>query len=604
MKDTNPGAPRPAGSTGPQKTQPPKTGPSGVFKTSKSVAAVGASAVRKGGTSKPAAKGALTTGKMAAKPASSANIPTAENIERRSEMRTTGLSLAIKYTIFTALVTLIAILLLVFMAQSSVQQEMDTEINKAGIRLIKSLSIIDIDYWEKKSQDVESKGESANPLVSLDVASTANEKVAAKEPTILNVAITKGREGYYLLSMRGKGKKIGLKNAKPIIITSEDIDITEGLYEESKSGIEIRTRMFKKTIYDKDGLFKGTLYLFLSAKEIDEALNRVIVAFLFPALLTVLFAAALGFFMASQVTKPVKSLVEDMRVVSGGNLEHQSSVKTSDEVGVLAKVFNQMTVSLQSAHQKELETKALERELNIAREIQYNLLPKEIPVVPDYDIGAHYKPCYEVSGDYYDLIQMDSDNIGVVVADVSGKGIPASMIMTMARSLIRMESERNLSPGGILSKVNKILAKDIRRGMFVTAMYYVLNTKTGIVTVASAGHNPLLVWRNNEKRHELVNPNGIALGFDRGPVFDRTIKEQTINLNLYDRIVSYTDGVTESMNGDNEEFGGERFYQLAGQMHNYSSSRFIEGVINTLEEFKGPAPQHDDITIVAIKRII
>ena len=601
MKDTNPGSQsgsRPGGATGPQKAQLPKTGQSGILKTSRTVAVAGASAARKPGTGKPATgKGILTSGKIAAKPASAVNVPTAESVERTAEMRPTGLSLAIKYTIFTALVTIFAIFLLVFMAQSSVQKEVDTEINKAGIRLVKSLSAIDIDYWEKKSQGTE------NPLEYFDISSDKGEKMGVKEPTILNLVILKGREGYKLLSMRGKGE-ISMRNMKDIIVTSDDIDIKEGLYKESRSDIEIRTRLFKKSIYEKDGLFKGTIYLFLSAKEIDEALNRVIGAFLLPALLTVLIAAALGFFMAGQITKPVKSLVEDMREVSGGNLEHQSTVKTNDEVGVLAKVFNHMTKSLQFAHQKELETKALERELNIAREIQYNLLPKEIPVVPDYDIGAHYKPCYEVSGDYYDLIQMDSDNIGVVVADVSGKGIPASMIMTMARSLIRMESERNLSPASILSKVNKILAKDIRRGMFVTAMYYVLNTKTGTVTVASAGHNPLVVWRHSEQRHELINPNGIALGFDRGPVFDRTIKEQTINLNLYDRIVSYTDGITESMNGSDEEFGGERFYSLAGQLYNYSSSRFIEAVINTLEEFKGPAPQHDDITIVSIKRII
>ncbi|MFH1227507.1 MAG: SpoIIE family protein phosphatase [Planctomycetota bacterium] len=521
-------------------------------------------------------------------------------------MKPTGIPLAIKYTVYTSIITITAVLLLVFMAKASVQSAMEEEINKAGIRLIKALSVIDISYWEEKSKEVETKGENYNPLKYFDVGSSIGTKAGVKEPTIMNIVImiTKGKEDYHLLSIRGRGGKLSLSNPRDILIENETIDISEGLYLESRTDTEVRTRMFVNVIRDKDGLSGGKIYLFLSAKEIDETMSRVIAGFVFPAIITIILGALLGYFMATQVTWPVKVLMEDMKVVSGGELGHQTTVKTSDEVGVLAKVFNQMTQNLAVAREKEMETKALERELNLAREIQYGLLPKEIPVVPDYDIGAHYKPCYEVSGDYYDLIKIDDDNIGVVVADVSGKGVGASMIMTMTRSLIRMESERNMSPAGVLSKVNRVLAKDIRRGMFVTALYYILNTKTGIVTLSSAGHNPMLVWRYEENKYELVNPNGIALGFDRGAVFDRTMKESTVKLGVYDRIVTYTDGVIESMNEANDEFGGQRFYELTGQLAQYSSSRYIESVINTLEQFKGTAPQHDDITIVSIKRII
>ncbi|MFA5794539.1 MAG: SpoIIE family protein phosphatase [Candidatus Brocadiia bacterium] len=574
----------------------PKTGQSGVMKSAKSTGGTSA-VIKKTGTGK------ISSSKMptAKQPAA----PEPEHTQHVFGMKPTGMSLAIKYTLYTSIITAIAILILVFMAKSSVESAMETEINKAGIRLIKALSVMDIDYWINKSKEVEKNGEGYNPLVSFDSNSKLRDKVGAKEPTIMNIAITKEPEGYHLLSIRGKGDKLSMSNAKSIFnVSEENIDITEGLYREAKTGVEVRTRLFVKNIIDREGLRGGKIYLFLSAKEIDETMSRVLAGFLFPAILTIIIGGLLGYFMAKQVTRPVKTLMEDMKVVSEGELGHQSTVKTDDEVGVLAKVFNQMTLSLATAHQKEMETKAIERELSIAREIQYNLLPKEIPVVPDYDIGAHYKPCYEVSGDYYDLIRIDDDNIGVVVADVSGKGVPASMIMTMTRSLIRMESEHNMSPAGVLSKVNRILAKDIRRGMFVTALYYIINTKTGIVTMSSAGHNPMLVWRFDEKKYELVNPNGIALGFDRGAVFDRTIKEMTVKLGVYDRVVTYTDGVTESMNEADEEFGGQRFFELTGQLAQYSSSRYIESVINNLEQFKGSAPQHDDITIVSIKRII
>lgn len=228
---------------------------------------------------------------------------------------------------------------------------------------------------------------------------------------------------------------------------------------------------------------------------------------------------------------------------------------------------------------------------------------KEIPQISGYNIAARYFPCFEVGGDYYDILQLDDDHIGIVVADVSGKGVPGAMVMTMARSLIRMESERNLSAADTLKKVNRILARDLRRGMFVTALYYILDTKTGMIKISSAGHNPLVIWRGDQQRYELVNPNGIALGFDRGPVFDRTIKEEDIQLNHGDLIVSFTDGITETMNESDKEFGGEQFYNLIGSVRNQESTQIIDSVIKTLEEYKGTAPQHDDITIVCVKRL-
>ena len=176
------------------------------------------------------------------------------------------------------------------------------------------------------------------------------------------------------------------------------------------------------------------------------------------------------------------------------------------------------------------------------------------------------------------------------------------MIMTMARSLVRMESERNLSTADTLKKVNRILARDLRRGMFVTAMYCILNIRTGMLKVSSAGHNPLVVWRNDQKRYELFNPNGIALGFYRGPVFDRTIKEESIMINPGDLVVGFTDGVTESMDVNDNELGGEKFYKLVGEIHHLESQRFIDSVMKFLNDFKGSAPQHDDITLVCVKR--
>jgi sigma-B regulation protein RsbU (phosphoserine phosphatase) len=249
----------------------------------------------------------------------------------------------------------------------------------------------------------------------------------------------------------------------------------------------------------------------------------------------------------------------------------------------------------------EMERKAMEHELNIAHEIQSNLLPKKIPLIKGYDISAFYRASKEVGGDYYDIIQLDEHNIGVIVADVSGKGVPGSMVMTMTRALVRMEAVHNLSPADTLKKVNRIIATDIRRGMFVTALYLILNIKSHTILVSSAGHNPLVLWRKNKRACELLNPNGIALGFDKGPVFERTIKEQLIQLNWGDRIVAYTDGVVESMNPNDQEFGSERFYQVVNQLAEMPSERFIKTVVSALDKHQASAPQHDDITLVSVR---
>jgi sigma-B regulation protein RsbU (phosphoserine phosphatase) len=307
--------------------------------------------------------------------------------------------------------------------------------------------------------------------------------------------------------------------------------------------------------------------------------------------------------MSTLITEPIKTLMADITEVSAGNLDHQTSVTSTDEVGLLASTFNRMTQALKGAHDQELTTKALEHDLAIASEIQSNLVPKRMLKIPGYDISAYYRPSKEVGGDYYDFIEVDEHNEGIIVADVSGKGIPGSLVMTMARAFIRMEAERarNTSPGDTLGKANRMLAQDIKKGMFVTALYCILDKRTNVMKVASAGHNPMVVWRAATNQIQLVNPNGIALGFDKGPVFERTVKEEMITLGRGDRIVLYTDGTVEAMDEDNQEFGDDKFFGLVKQLATRDSNQMLNLLVKSLDEHKGNAPQSDDITIVTLR---
>lgn len=246
----------------------------------------------------------------------------------------------------------------------------------------------------------------------------------------------------------------------------------------------------------------------------------------------------------------------------------------------------------------EVERKMLDHELAIAEEIQYNLLPKRIPPLAGYDLGAYYRPSHEVGGDYYDFIEIDKDHLGVLVADVSGKGIPGSMVMTEARALVRCEALRTLSPAETLIKVNRFLHADLKRGMFVSLFYGVLDVPKGTLNLTSAGHNPMVLWRASSSTLHLVNPGGLALGIDKGPLFEKVIKEQKLQLFKGDRFVLYTDGAVEMMNADSQPFGQERFYMTIKSIVDRSSNEFISLLVKAIEEYQGEAPQHDDVTLV------
>jgi len=378
----------------------------------------------------------------------------------------------------------------------------------------------------------------------------------------------------------------------------EGVLISDG--RDKGSNQEVRVyRMDKET----PGVGRFRFFVILSLSRINDAREALRSSILLPVMVSVLMGIGIAVWISTLITNPIKVLMRDMNEVSSGNLNHRTKARSKDEVGLLAETFERMTTALRTAHDQELQSKALEHDLAIASEIQSNLVPKRMLKVQGYDISAYYRPSKEVGGDYYDFIEVDDDNEGIIVADVSGKGVPGSLVMTMARAFIRMEAERgkNPSPADTLMKANRMLAQDIKKGMFVTALYCILNKRTNEIRVASAGHNPLVVWRAGSSNVELVNPNGIALGFDKGPVFERTVKEVSITLGHGDRIVAFTDGTVEAMNAANQEFGDERFYTLIRDLAPRDSNQMLNLLVKALDEHKGHAPQSDDITIVTLR---
>ena len=347
---------------------------------------------------------------------------------------------------------------------------------------------------------------------------------------------------------------------------------------------------------------EGKVRLFLSSAKIQESADSVFFMTSIILLGAVFVSMLISFFLSRGITKPILKLVEDMSIVAGGDLEHETKSTSSDEIGYLSATFNQLTRSLKTAHEAEIEKEKLEHDMSVGREIQQTLLPKSLYKIPGYDLDAFYLSAKEVGGDYFDLIAIDKSKLGVIVADVSGKGIQGAMIMTIMRTVMNIAAVGNLSCKNCLGRTNRFLADRIKRGMFVTAFYVILDCRKHKLLFSSAGHNPMLIYRAATKKIEQYNPTGIALGFDKGPLFERTLKEAEEVLRPGDRFVLYTDGVVESMNEDHEEFTDARFEEFVMANAEEDSKTFIHKLVAELKKHQGKAPQHDDITIVTFRR--
>ncbi len=249
------------------------------------------------------------------------------------------------------------------------------------------------------------------------------------------------------------------------------------------------------------------------------------------------------------------------------------------------------------------EKKRLDHDLEIARDIQRILLPAEAPAINGFQISGINVPAHQVSGDYFDYIHVDEERLGVVIADVSGKGVPASLIMAICRSVLRAEAARNPSPADVLRKVNRQLYPDIKEDMFISMAYLILDHERDGVTLARGGHDAPLLYKRQLQRVTPVKSPGMVLGIDSGNVFDRLTVDFAVPLERDDCLVLYTDGVTEALNTEGDEFGLERTIESVRASATDGAQAIVKRVIDDVHNFIGSTPQNDDITLIAIRKI-
>jgi sigma-B regulation protein RsbU (phosphoserine phosphatase) len=255
----------------------------------------------------------------------------------------------------------------------------------------------------------------------------------------------------------------------------------------------------------------------------------------------------------------------------------------------------------------QLEKKQLDLDLSIASGIQQMLLPRVMPSVGGLDLDARYTPAQQVGGDLYDMFALSESRLGVAVADVSGKGIPASLLMAICRTNLRQIAPRHASPARVLTELNRTLSVDIQSGLYVTMLYAVIDTAANTVTFARAGHElPLFARReivSGIYLTEYVGSEGMPLGMVSDELFAGVIAERTEPFTPGDVFVLYTDGVTEAPNEEQKEFSGSRLADAVRTLHNRPAEAMNDGIIETVHRFIGNTPQRDDFTLVTVKRV-
>jgi sigma-B regulation protein RsbU (phosphoserine phosphatase) len=283
----------------------------------------------------------------------------------------------------------------------------------------------------------------------------------------------------------------------------------------------------------------------------------------------------------------------------------QAGIFGQPDLDLLSAIAASAAIAIENArlYQVAVEKGRLERELQMAYEVQAGFLPRGTPQVPGWEIAAHWQPAREVAGDFYDFIPGDEGQLGLVIADVSDKGMHAALFMALARSIVRASVGQAPSPAGGIAHANRLICADAVGGMFVTLFYAQLDPASGACTYVNAGHNPPLFYRQSAQDGEEplleLTPTGGALGV----IVDWSFEQCQVQLAPGDFILFYTDGVTDAAGADSRRFGMERVKRVLVEHSHKPATDILAALESAVDDFAGPTAQFDDIAILIAKRL-
>jgi serine phosphatase RsbU (regulator of sigma subunit) len=330
----------------------------------------------------------------------------------------------------------------------------------------------------------------------------------------------------------------------------------------------------------------------------------MIVLFSLAALLFFLetFVLIFGVRITTGITSAVKTLHRGTRRIAEGDLDTKIVIPSEDELGDLATSFNVMAGAVKKGREEAIERERLERELETARQIQEKLLPHEMPQLPGFEIAGTSLPSQQVGGDYFDFLDMGTGQLGIAIADVSGKGIPAALLMANLQASLHAQVIKKGSVAHVASSMNNLLVKSTDTHMFATFFYGILDQVKSTFTSTNAGHNPPLLFRVDGKIKRL-EAGGLVLGF----LPDQKYTQQTVKIKQGEVVVLFTDGITEAAGPSSGKisenlFGEERLIEVVRASLTRSAAEIQAAILQAISDHTADAPQYDDITLVLIKR--
>ncbi|MBI4978349.1 MAG: SpoIIE family protein phosphatase [Spirochaetes bacterium] len=359
-----------------------------------------------------------------------------------------------------------------------------------------------------------------------------------------------------------------------------------------------------KPMFDGADAFIGLLAVKYSTRTLAALIYRIRTTLYTNMMLAVgggtLLAVIFGIILAYIIVHPLRTMIHGTEIIGGGNLHHVIEVKHNDEMGVLADSFNTMTSRIRASQTALLEQKKQEEQMLIAHDIQESLYP-EAPISRDtYEIASFSKPAKTVGGDYHYYRDMDNGMLYFILADVSGKGVPAAlvtfMLATVSSMLMGRKSIRD--SGTQITAMNRIVTSQMGKfGRFVTALSCIYDPKTKTIDFCSAGHGELAVYRGSDKHFEICGNSDIPIGLDKDKMY---IGNKCV-LAPGDHVLINSDGITEARNAAGGEYGIERAFAACITAADEDAKSIVEKLRSDVAGFCGDAPLHDDMTALIFK---
>jgi serine phosphatase RsbU (regulator of sigma subunit) len=354
----------------------------------------------------------------------------------------------------------------------------------------------------------------------------------------------------------------------------------------------------------KSGIVVGQVRAKYSQTSLTTTLSKIKLNILILGLVAIIIGLLTSLFLSHRIVTPIMKLVSAAKELGKGNLDINVNINSRNELGTLASSFNEMAVKLKEAQKEFLEKEKIKKELEVAHNIQQGLLPQSFPSWKGLEVHGICRSAYIVGGDYFDVMDLGGERLGIIIVDISGKGLSGLLAVTLVRGVIRSQARRFLKPKKVLTETNLLITPDFQKMRFATAIYGLYHHPTRTFTFANAGHTAPIIYKGELGSTFTMKSSGRPLFMFYSENFDDRLEEKQITLEPGDEILLYTDGVIEATSPKNEEFGEERLANLISTIANLPLKEQIITIFNKVRVFSGNESLKDDLTIIGIKEKI